>query len=203
MNAALTPGVTVVIPSIPPRAKLLHRALDSVLTQRYTADAVVVEVDRDHRGAAETRNRGLAKVTTEWTAFLDDDDTLGPDHLAELMTYAEDHPHIDLVYPWFTVVNGWDPFPQYEGRPFNAELRATIETVANFIPVTVLARTDRIRRVGGFRPIGPPDNPCDDMGAWRAMLADGARFAHLPQRTWAWHWHADFGGNTSGRGDVW
>lgn len=78
-------GVTVVIPSIPPRAKLLHRALDSVLTQRYTADAIVVEVDRDHAGAAVTRNRGLAKVDTEWTAFLDDDDVFGPDHLAELM----------------------------------------------------------------------------------------------------------------------
>lgn len=197
--SALRPGVTVVIPSIPPRDKLLHRALDSVLTQRHTADAIVVEIDRDHAGAAATRNRGLAKVTTEWTAFLDDDDTLGPDHLAELMAYADGNPWADLVYPWFDVVNGFDPFPQFEGRGFDP---AVLEHT-NHIPVTVLARTDRIRRVGGFQPIGPPGNPCDDWGAWKAMLADGAQFAHLPQRTWSWHWHADFGGNTSGRGDAW
>lgn len=193
------PGVTVVIPSIPPRAKLLHRALDSVLTQRYTADAIVVEVDRDHRGAAETRNRGLAKVETEYVAFLDDDDTFGPDHLADLMAYAEDHRNTDLIYPWFTVVNGFDPFPQYEGAPFDPAVLAH----TNHIPVTVLARTIAIRGSGGFQPLGPPDNPCDDWGCWRAMLADGAQFAHLPVRSWFWHWHSDFGGNTSGRGDRW
>lgn len=197
--SALTAGVSVVIPSIPPRAKLLHRALDSVLAQRYTADAIVVEVDRDHRGAAQTRNRGLAKVTTEWVAFLDDDDTMGPDHLADLMEFADDHQGVDLVYPWFTVVNGFDPFPQYEGAPFDP----SVLEYANHIPVTVLARTEVVRAAGGFQPLGPPTNPCDDWGCWKAMLALGARFAHLPQRTWSWFWHADFGGNTSGRGDLW
>ena len=195
----LRSGVTVVIPSIPPREKLLHRALDSVLAQRYTPDAIVVEIDRDHAGAAATRNRGLDKVDTEWVAFLDDDDTLTPDHLAELTEFAADHPDVDLVYPWFTVDGGFDPFPQYEGVPF----KAAVLEYANHIPVTVLARTARIWSVGGFRPIGPPDNPCDDWGCWKAMLADGARFAHLPKRTWTWHWHNIAGGNTSGRGDRW
>lgn len=197
--STLRPGVTVVIPSIPPRAKLLHRALDSVLTQRYTVDAIVVEVDRDHAGAAVTRNRGLAKVDTEYVAFLDDDDTFGTDHLAELMTFAAEHPWADLVYPWFDVVNGFDPFPQYEGKPFDP---AVLEHT-NHIPVTVLARTQVIRSAGGFQAIGPADNPCDDWGCWRAMLAAGATIAHLPVRTWNWHWHNDFGGNTSGRGDAW
>lgn len=197
---ALRPGVTVVIPSITPRTKLLHRALDSVLAQRYTADAIVVEVDRDHSGAAETRNRGLAKVDTQWVAFLDDDDTMGPDHLAELTEYAWDHPGVDLVYPWFTVVDGFDPFPAYEGKPFDP---AVLEHV-NHIPVTVLARTSVIRTAGGFqelnRSTAPGASTCDEWGAWKAMLAAGATFAHLPKRTWFYHWHD---GNTSGRGDRW
>lgn len=203
--SALRDGVSVVIPAHTPRVgPMLHRAVDSVIQQRYTPDAVIVEVDRDHRGAAETRNRGLAKVGTKWTAFLDSDDTMTPDHLAELMAFAEENPWADLVYPWFTVDHGFDPFPQYEGKPFDQSSRATIMQTANFIPVTVLVKTREIRDAGGFqelnRSTAPGASTCDEWGAWRAMLERHCQFAHLPMRTWTWFWHD---GNTSGRGDRW
>lgn len=197
---SLRPGVTVVIPVHPPRFfTTLDRALRSVWEQLYVPQAVIVEVDLAHAGAAATRNLGLEQVTTEWVAFLDSDDQLRPGHLAGLHDMARET-GADLVYPWFDVANGWDPFPDRFGQPFDPEVLRT----RNTIPVTVLARTELVRAVGGFRPKGPPENPCDDWGCWEAMLAAGGRFVHLPERTWIWHWHRSAtDGNTSGRGNAW
>jgi hypothetical protein len=64
--------ITVVIATIPIRAKMLRKALASVVLQTFQPAAIVVEYDHEHTGAAATKNRGLAKVTTEWVAFLDD-----------------------------------------------------------------------------------------------------------------------------------
>jgi glycosyltransferase involved in cell wall biosynthesis len=189
-------GITVVIPSIPPRRDtMLHRALDSVLQQELCPEAVIVEFDHWHHGAARTRNHGLWKVTTPWVAFLDDDDEMLPDHLALLREHAL-QTDADMVYPHFTVPEGFDPFPEREGQPFNPGLLDT----QNTIPVTVLVRTEVIKLVGGFQPKGPPENPCDDWGAWVKLRDAGAKIEHLNRRTWRWHWHS---GNTSGRGDKW
>jgi glycosyltransferase involved in cell wall biosynthesis len=189
-------GITVVIPSIPTRRHTyLHRALDSVLQQELSPDAIIVEFDHDHTGAAATRNRGMKKATTEWTAFLDDDDEFLPEHLKLLRAHAM-MTDADMVYPWFDVPRGFDPFPHAEGQPFNP---AALE-YENTIPVTVLIKTELIKSVGGFTPKGPPDNPCDDWGAWIKVRNAGAKIEHLNRRTWLWHWHS---GNTSGRGDRW
>jgi len=90
-------GITVVIPTIPPRETLLRRALDSVASatarmgQMYGSMVPVEQVivhDQDRRGAALTRHKGLLAVDTEWVAFLDDDDVMHPNHLTELMSAA-------------------------------------------------------------------------------------------------------------------
>lgn len=193
----MRPGVTAVIPAIPPRVGdgKLNRALASVLGQTRAVDAVSVSIDHGRTGSSVNRNQALAGVRTEWTALLDDDDEWGPDHIALLMAHARET-GANLVYPWFNVPGGFDPWPHREGEPFSREaLRGE-----NYIPITVLVRTELLRDVGGFRPKGPPDNPCDDWGTWEALLDRGARFEHLNRRTWTWHWH---GTNTSGRRDRW
>jgi glycosyltransferase involved in cell wall biosynthesis len=191
------PGVTAVIPAIPPRVAdgKLHRAVSSVLGQTRPVDAVSVSIDTGRLGSSVNRNQALAGVQTEWTALLDDDDEWSPSHIELLMDHARDT-DADLVYPWFDVPGGFDPWPHREGRPFDREaLRSE-----NYIPITVLVRTELLRDVGGFRPKGPPDNPCDDWGTWDALLERDAKFTHLNRRTWTWHWH---GANTSGRRDLW
>lgn len=193
---SLTPGVTAVVPVHLPRLRtgIFNRAMESVAWQVRPVDAISIAVDTEHDGAAVTRNRALAGVTTRWSAFLDSDDQWRPNHIGSLLAHAEET-GADLVYPWFTVPEGWDPFPQFEGQEFSAR---ALET-QNYIPVTVLVRTELIRSTGGFLPKGPKENPCEDWGAWNALVAAGAKIVHLNQRTWYWHW----GDNTSGRGDVW
>lgn len=190
-------GVTAVIPAVPPRVAdgKLERAVRSVLAQTRPVDAISVSVDHARRGAAANRTRAVSGVGTEWIALLDDDDEWNPDHVQRLKEHA-DETGADVIYPWFNVSGGFDPWPGIEGAPFSAERLRQF----NYIPITVLVRTELLWTVGGFRPKGPPENPCDDWGTWERLVEAGAVFSHLPWRTWTWHWHP---GNTSGRSDRW
>ncbi|WP_274919675.1 glycosyltransferase family 2 protein [Streptomyces sp. WZ-12] len=189
-----TEDITLVIPTHPARSRngMLDRALRSVTAQTLLPSRVIIENDRQRAGACATRNRGLAAVTTPWVAFLDSDDELLPQHLEHLMATAKAS-HADLVYPWFDLIGGADPFPDFN-RPFDpARLKIT-----NYIPVTVLARTQLVKRVGGFTPVKGSAAPCEDWGCWLRMVDAGAHFVHHPERTWRWQWH---GANTAGRPD--
>lgn len=192
--------ITVCIPTIPPRSGFLNRALSSVLDQTLKPVQTIVTSDVNREGPAALRNWMLEQVQTKYVAFLDDDDEMLPKHLELLHACAEIN-DADLVYPWFTVLQGGvdtgaDPLGRF-GLPFDP---ARLDT-ANYIPVTVLARTEMIRSVGGFvNRAEPPDTTCEDWGCWLRMRDAGATFVHLPERTWYWHWH---GRNTSGRNDNW
>lgn len=190
-------GVTAVIPSIPPRAGThLHQAIDSVLQQICPVSAISVAVDQWRQGSAYTRNRALAGVQTPWTALLDDDDQWYPDHI-QLLSECAAETGADMVYPWFDVPQGWDPWPEREGQPFDPKLLDT----QNTIPITVLVRTELLRAVGGFESKDPANREslCDDWGTWIKVRDSGAHIVHLNRRTWRWNWH---GGNTSGR-PIW
>jgi hypothetical protein len=71
-------------------------------------------------------------------------------------------------------------------------------TLGNFIPITVLVKTELVKRVGGFpTPFSEvwPYKGCEDWGLWQQLLRAGATFVHYPERTWAWVHHH---GHTSG-----
>jgi glycosyltransferase involved in cell wall biosynthesis len=106
---------TVIVPTHK-RPQLLHRALQSLVAQSCPAfQAIVVDDAASHiapyedlqalqgrctfiirggnSGPAESRNLALKLVTTPYVIFLDDDDTLEPDHLQVLSA------HIGLSAP--------------------------------------------------------------------------------------------------------
>lgn len=195
------PSIGVAIPAIPPRVnpEFLGRAFGSVLEQTYPASRVNVVIDHEKRGAGRTRNaawRGLGDV--DYVAFLDDDDYFGPVHLERLMATACET-DADLVYPWFNVVGGGDPFPMHFGREWDpADPRQTT--------ITVLWRREALESVGGF-PVGTFDGVDDggnrageDFLAVCALNAAGGKIVHLPERTWYWRHHET---NTSGRPEKW
>lgn len=188
--------MTVCIPSIPIRNSLLGRALASVARQTAHAPRVIVEMDGRRTGAAATRQRALERVETPYVAFLDDDDELFPRHL-ELLLAEQKRTGADLVYPWFEVHGGTDPIAHHFGKPFDAdELRR-----GNYIPITVLARTQSVLDAGGFREETNEQGwTNEDWVCWRSMADNGATFVHLPRRTWTWYHH---GQNTSGNARNW
>ena len=191
--------VTVVIPTIPGRTEMLHRAVYSVQKQTVWAEGgIEVELDVDRTGAAATRNRALDRVLTPWVAFLDDDDVFLPYHLAtcweqQLTTQA------DVVYPGCEVVAGLFSLPhdQHElewgnfGEPFDPSLLRD----RSCIPVTSLVRTELAQRARFGAPEG---SIYDDWGFYLRLLEMGATFSHVPVRTWLWYHHDH---NTSGQPD--
>lgn len=185
--------VTVVIPTLQSRSDLLGRAISSVVMQLAPPDAIIVITDTDRWGAPATRTRGLEMVQTKWVAFLDDDDEMYPVHLQALMMHAETTA-ADLVFPWFDVQGGLDPFPENEGRDYDA-------ATPHQTTVTFLVKTEAALAVGGFvdpAAIDPHLDPGTDTEGHRAgeefrfvlRLAEaGYKIAHLNQRTWKWrHW---------------
>jgi glycosyltransferase involved in cell wall biosynthesis len=154
-----------------------ERAVASVHAQNYApTGGIAVALDAVGEGAAATRNRALELVTTEWVAFLDSDDELYPDHLKLCARYAR-LTGVDVVYP------GWDG-PDPTGM-FGKSFDPVLLQRANYIPVTTLCRTAAVRAAGGFQD--HPDesgDPCEDWGLWLAMVEQGAKFGHLPIRTW-------------------
>jgi glycosyltransferase involved in cell wall biosynthesis len=202
--------ITVCIATIPPRVNELARAVKSVTRQTLQPMSIIIEYDHGKTGAPATKNRAIAKATTEWVAMLDDDDEFLPHHLQALHTTALST-GADVVYsiPHIPQIPGnRDPDGRY-GVPFDAdELRRR-----SYIQTTSLVRRELFMSVGGFQVpkglMGPDDHRAnyDDWGGWLAMLDAGAKFVHCPEVTFVWN-HWGFGrpgrpGNTSGRADRW
>ena len=189
--------IAVAIPSIPPRAKLLERALASVDAQTRPVDEVQVAIDHNREGAARTRTRACKAAQSEWLALLDDDDQLYPNHVERLLATAEST-GADLVWPWFDVDGGSDPFPMFEGRQWNPE-------EPHQFPITVLVRREALEGVGWFE-LGQEDAAYwpgwtgEDWLTWNRLSRAGAKLVHLKERTWRWSHNTD---NTSGRPDRW
>lgn len=221
MTNYLRPGITVVIPTIPPRRAMLKRAIDSVLEQTMPPAAIAIAVDFDRLGAAVTRQRALDTVTTRWVAFLDDDDELKPRHLEALFSATVDY-GAEYVWSQYQVAlpnpsdsrhvtgqhtvyrDGPEPLGAGTFEQWNPEQPAQTT-------ITTLVSTELAHSVGGFLPLGGAgaiDGTVDGQRAgedWdftlRCVAAVGPeKLRHVPEVTWYWHHHAR---NTSGLPDRW
>jgi hypothetical protein len=178
---------------------MLAKAVGSVLAQELPASALIVEVDHERLGAAETRHRGLMTVTTPWVAFLDSDDSFYPHHLRVLAEAAEttggdyffSHP-----ISWGAV----SPFEAEFGIPWdNDNPRHTT--------ITTMVRTDLAQQVGFLdynKPLGVGAYTVSDED-WRFMMgcrALGAEIVHVPEKTWLWHLHGRNSAGIPGQGDA-
>lgn len=190
----MTPGVTVVIPTIPPRAAMLERAVASVMAQTVMP-SLVIEADTGRNGSAATRNRALGKVQTEFVLCLDDDDALMP-NAVQVLAEAQAETGAD-------VVSGAAWIPQRAGHrePVSAPppgwIPAGAVTARSVLHVSSLVRT-RLARAAGFTFERDPGTGMmlDDYGLYCGLAAAGATFWRVPETVLVWHVH---GSNTSGK----
>jgi Glycosyltransferase like family 2 len=200
--------VTLITPSLPGREHMLAETVRSVQAQTMPCEHLWA-VDHDRLGPAPVRNNLLADVTTELVGFVDDDDVLYPRHVEHCLTALRESDAC-VAYPWFRFDHprGWWPLGEFLQiqRPDGTRVHAfeqPFDPAAlehnNYIPITVIARTECLRKVGGLPLPGTaewPHESNEDWGLWRRLVAAGHTFAHVPEVTWEYRVH---GGNTSGR----
>lgn len=187
----------------------MNRAIRSISAQTRPPEELVVEHDLGRTGAAQTRNRALARVNTDVVMWLDDDDELMPNHVEVLAGELERRRHVDLVYPTPRVVGGADPTAVSVdgvwrlpwGVRFGPEQERHLRRMGSFIPITHAVRTHVVRRARGFPIPNTPEWPrpeVEDWGYLIRLLDAGARFHHVNVPTWVWHIHD---AHTGGRPD--
>ncbi len=184
--------ITVVIPTLVTRKHYLQEAVNSVLSQTYPPQSIVIEVDHLRKGAWETRNSGMMRVSTKWTAFIDDDDTFLDHHLEFLVNKAVTE-NLDLCWGWFKVLGGTDPFPNHRGRQYDPQK-------PHIFPIPVLVKTEFLHKayaeMGGFQPDKKGSWMGQDHPLWKHIIStQGARYKAYPDTTWVWRHHDS---NTSG-----
>lgn len=201
--------LSVLITTIPTREERLQRAINSVVAQSTLPAELIVQLDEKKAGAPANRDAGIDRVKTKYVALLDDDDYFHPDHLETLYKTAVDT-DADIVYSWFEMDGGTDPFPENFGKPWDPENpRQTT--------VTVLAKVDTIKKAGGYtNKFGMSADELGEFAQGNTAGEDfrmvfnankqGAKIVHVPKKTWSYsHWAKPDGtlGNTSGQPDRW
>lgn len=177
------PRVTILTPTIEGREGLLVEAVESVRAQTEEV-AHLVYLDTQRQGPALARNLLLERVQTEWVGFLDDDDLLDAEHVETLMALlADGGAPPDLAWSRCRTffADGVHPIRIAQGlRPDYSQLLRP--GARNFIPVTVIARTEAVRAAGGFDPA----DRYEDYALWCRMLRQGRRFVDHPHVTWTY-----------------
>ena len=113
---------------------------------------VTVLRNASSRGVAGARNRGIEQAAFPWIAFLDDDDRWSPDKLRVQLERAEAEA-ADFVYTAGLAIAVGDgrvlwSSPAFTPEQLRREIRSRNVVFAG--SSNVLARTDLLRRLGGF-----------------------------------------------------
>ncbi len=99
-------------------AAFIHDAIDSVLSQTYSVDEIIVVDDgsndktanvirglgqdiiylrQENQGPSAARNLGIEKAVGDWIAFLDADDQWTPEKTEEQLSALKKHPELRLI----------------------------------------------------------------------------------------------------------
>jgi glycosyltransferase involved in cell wall biosynthesis len=108
--------IGIIIPTFN-RASIVSESIDSVLAQSHAAREIIVVDDgstddtqavlarygnqirvirQAHAGPSEARNNGIRAASSNWIAFLDDDDTFTPDRLEHAAEAIQRHPDVNV-----------------------------------------------------------------------------------------------------------
>jgi glycosyltransferase involved in cell wall biosynthesis len=159
----------------------------SALARKYAAQDVsriryLEHEGHQNLGMSASRNLGIWNARGKYIAFLDADDIWLPEKLETHITILDAHPEVDMLYGgskyWFS----WTGHPNDAGRDYVPELK--VKTQTSFPPPTllplflegrteipcpcsVMARTEVIKKVGGFEE------------SFRGMYEDQAFYAKM------------------------
>jgi glycosyltransferase involved in cell wall biosynthesis len=197
----MQPLVSIVTPSFN-QAPFLRRTIESVLSQEYShveyilvdggstdGSQAIIEDYADRlahwesipdQGQTDAINKGFARATGKYLAWLNSDDVYQPGAIAEAVDYLENHPGVGMVYGDCTFIDAHDreigrfPAAQTDYKRLRRGY-VHIPQQASFF------RADLWRKVG---PLDPSFYFAMDYDLW-VRLAREAPLVYLPGRVWA------------------
>lgn len=202
------PLVSVVVPTYN-RAGFVETAVASLLEQDYEALEVIALDDgsadetpavleriaertdparfrwsrHENVGQAATINRGFAQARGELLGYLSSDDYLLPGAISRLVGVAEGEPDVEVVYPWFHVVDESDRVVDTIAC-LEHSLRDALRWALCMPGVGALMRRRCYERIGGW---DERYGFCPDFEWW--IRARDARFRVVREPLGAWRAH--------------
>ncbi len=195
------PLISIVTPSFN-QAKFLRQTIESILSQDYpNIEYIIIDGDSTDgsqeiiqeyegrlaywesipdKGQTDAINKGFAKTTGKYLAWLNSDDVYQPGALSEAVTYLEGHPEVGMVYGDCSFI---DTQGQTIGR-FPAAQTDYQRLQHGYVHIPQQAscfRRDLWDKVG---PLDPSFYFAMDYDLW-VRLAREAPLVYLPGHLWA------------------
>jgi glycosyltransferase involved in cell wall biosynthesis len=182
--------VTVCTATIPSRAEMLERAIDSVKNQTLQPKDHIIKLDDQKQGQAAVLDSIVEEAQTKYVMMLDDDDEFLPIHIQSLYAKIEEE-EADLVYPHFRYATRGDAghLEQFFNEPWD-------NRYPHQVPLTWICRTDVFLDIGGFsKDYDPNSYNLDEQGNRIGhdylfilrLVQNKKRIVHLPRVTWVYH----------------
>jgi len=179
------PRITVVVPVFN-RHQTIGRAIDSILSQSYAPERIIVVDDAStdktpgmlksygdkltclslprNSGPSRARNEGIKHAKAEWIAFLDSDDSWEKDKLKNQIAYLNKYPFYQILQPeevWIRNGKRVNPCKHHkkpEGWIWEPSLERCLVS-----PSGVLVKRSLLERYGLFDESLPV---CEDYDLW-------------------------------------
>ena len=138
-------------------------------------------------GLGATLRRGLDLCDTEFFARMDADDRCTPIRLAKQLEFLHAHPEVGMVgtqFRYFGTSGKATISPQMPLEHGEIQ-RGLLEKRLSIVHGSILARTDVVKRVGGYRVQGMGED-------WDMFLRMGesSKLANLPDMLYEWRLHS-------------
>jgi glycosyltransferase involved in cell wall biosynthesis len=155
--------------------------------QQLSTDQFSIKIFKQvNSGPATARNLGFKHSTGKYIQYLDSDDFLMPNKIAEQIQYMESHSKVDVVYGSWRMGEEWETGKDMKCLKNNDMVVGLLEGKWN-PPFSYLFRRNIVELVGGW---GEKHRLNDDFDFALRVAAHGANFQCVPtQITGFYCWH--------------
>lgn len=151
------------------------------LSNKAETDVRIVYKKTNNEGIAKNTNKALGFATGDYIAFLDHDDTLDPDALAESVAVLETHKEFGLVYSDEDKIS--DDGERYFNPHYKPGFSLDMLRNLNYITHFVVVRKEIADNLGGIRP---GFDGAQDFDFLLRVADEGIKFAHIPKVLYHW-----------------
>jgi len=131
-------------------------------------------------GASVARNTGIAQARGVWLLFLDADDMILPDHLANLIATIEQHPEAGAAFTGWAYMTPDNRRMKGSPLPETGDLFAGFAHTALFAIHACLVRRDIVLQAGAF---DPSLRTCEDWDLWQRIARIGITWVRCEGET--------------------